>query len=63
MNGRTMGPANAANAFSTELSRAGPISELTRSQGEPEVVRRPARLGLSRHCGLTPSIAASASPF
>jgi hypothetical protein len=35
----------------------------TLSLREQEVVRRPARLGLSQHCGLTPSIAAPASPF
>jgi hypothetical protein len=38
-------------------------SEFTFSQNEQDVPRLAARLDLSRGCGLTPSIAASASPF
>jgi hypothetical protein len=52
-----------ADAFSAALSRAGPMIYLTLAQAEQEAVRRPAQLGLSHHCGLIPSVAASASPF
>jgi hypothetical protein len=53
-----------ADAFSTALEGAGPMIRAAHSRRASwEVVRRPARLGLSHHCGLTLSIAASASPF
>jgi hypothetical protein len=53
-----------ADAFSTALEDAGPMIRASRSRSASwEVVRRPARLGLSHDCGLTLSIAASASPF
>jgi hypothetical protein len=46
-----------------ELTRADPKTDFTRSQNEHEVLRSPARLGLSRRCGLTPSNVVFASLF
>jgi hypothetical protein len=58
------GQQNTADAFSIgAVTRWANDQRLTLSQSEQEVVRRPARLGLSDRCGLTLSIAASASPY
>jgi hypothetical protein len=54
---------DAVDSFSTDLAWATRKQILILSQTELEVLRRPARIGLSRRCGLTPSIVASASLF
>jgi hypothetical protein len=59
-----LGQRNTADAFSTALEGAGPVIRAAHSRRASwEVVRRPARPGLSHRCGLTLSAAASASPF
>jgi hypothetical protein len=66
INGRTTGAAEApdtAGAFSIGWHALGRRPEFTLLQNEQGVLWRPARLGLSSNCGLTPSIAASASPY
>jgi hypothetical protein len=54
---------DAPDSFSTDLACATRETDFILSQNELEALRRPARLDLSRRCGLTPSIVASASLF